>query len=104
MSIANVRKGRKCRLSVVAAELGDRVAHILLLAHGLDIGRILVRVDRAEETAWGRRNGELSERKEGRYEDRFGEHCGVVGEFVEVRCYVSFRGARFKQATARAIV
>jgi len=75
--VANVRDRLHGSLGVVAAELGHLGAQVLGLADSLNVGRVLVLVDSAEEAARGASHGKLSEREEGRGENGTSEHsCG----------------------------
>lgn len=89
LAVTDIRKSTQSSLCVVAAELGDFGGSILGLADGLQVRRVGVLVNSAEETAWGRGDGELCERKEGSGEDGLGEHSdGVYGLFEWLRLVV----------------
>ena len=101
---ANLRKRGHSRISVITADLSYLGAEVLGLAHGLDVDRVLVLVDSAEQAARGRSgDGELRERDEGRGEDGTAEHFdkGGVEERVELR---RLRFGRVEGGTVEACV
>lgn len=79
-TIADIRKRRQRRLRrVTSAVLRNRARHVLGTAHALDVRRVGVRVDSAEEAARRRSNSDGSKREERRDEEGFGEHLdGIV--------------------------
>ena len=76
LTIADVCESTQSILCVVAAEAGDLGGNILGLADRLQVGRVGVLVDGAEEAARGRSDSELCKGEEGSSEDGLGEHVG----------------------------
>lgn len=74
--VADICESAQSRLCVITAELGNLCGNILGLADGLQVGRVRVLVDGAEETARGCSDCELCEGEEGSGENGLGEHVG----------------------------
>lgn len=78
--LADIGHGAHGGRRIVTADLLNLAAEILVLADGLDVRRVLVGVDSAEEAARRRSDSELSEGDKSRGEDGLGVHSdGSVG-------------------------
>ena len=82
--VADVCKSAQCLLCVVAAEALDLCGDVLGLANGLQVRRVGVLVDSAEEAARGCSDSELCESDEGSSEDGLGEHVGDLYEWFRL--------------------